>query len=253
MWGNLRISALALLGAAVLGVLYHVYSLLENRGLSRPDGIVIFVRNSALPEDIGTQVLRGITAAIEASPEDDFLTNPGELPLCESSERIAARVCSLEFSLTAQDDTAETMREVARRLMAELIRRPVLGVISDGASDTDPYIIDVCRNLRIPLLLTSATADSLLAGQQDGYVFRLPSNNSKQAGTIADNVTCPAAILYEAGRYGEGLHETLLGSLPRHPKTPCIPYSFPLGSLTDLGSIIPVLKQLEVKTVVFLG
>ena len=265
MWGSVRLNLVIVEAILGLGLLVSFHPLIGNRPLFHPDGVIVLVRNSAIPGELADQVGCGVLAAVwrdgagsgkaqrEANGKTPKCEDYERLPSCDEELKGDAQVCAVNFNIPPGAEGPQELEQLRQALTETIARRHVLGVISDGSSQTDPTVIQVCRTLKVPLLLTSATDDDLLTGARDDVVFRLPPNNSKQAAALQaalrDNKQ-PLAVLYETNAYGEGLSKELLRLQPQDDRRI---YRFRVTPGRDLSQLILRLKDLEVKNIVFLG
>jgi len=202
------------------------------------DGAVLVVINSASPTDFSKQVLDGVAKA----------QNVLELRRLPAPTTVTVDIKTVDTN--AQNGSA--YYHTCRVLAKEIARHRVLGVISSCTSLTEKPVIEICRSLKIPLLIAVASNDQLLSANTAGIVFRLLPNNSEQVREIAlwASKYQAVAVFHESNDYGDFLFDRLAAQMQREGRRY---YSFPVSQYTEFATLLPNLRTYQLDSCVFLG
>jgi hypothetical protein len=224
------------LGTALVLLLFYA-SFLNQPFISHESGSIILVVNSDSKDDFSTQVRLGSESARQE--------------LIRLAER-APSVVIVDIHISDADEAQRKSDEVMRQIFRATSRRRVLGVISGGTTLTDPPVIAACDYLKIPLLLAVTTNDNILKLSHSHNVFRLPPNDSRQAGDIAiwAEEFKSIAVFYEDNEYGRFLYSAVSDSLSLRGVGV---YGYKLGANSEISSVLSYPTQYATNALVYLG
>lgn len=195
-------------------------------------------------ENVSSEALAGFCRAVRAGNGPnvdplnvhDELSNPSDIKTAKIYERLASRVA----------------------------RGSTLGVISFLSSPDSAPVVRFCRTMEIPLLLTLAANNDLLAPTEDttGIVFRMMPNNGRQATDMAawvndqvhDRSGYRIAVFHEPNTYGEFLQQRLNYDLrPNIREKGLILYNFEVTEELQFAGLLPQLMCEKIDLIVYLG
>jgi ABC-type branched-subunit amino acid transport system substrate-binding protein len=226
----------------------------NQRYVSHADGkiLVISVLDSGAPstQEFGDQVSAG---ADDAYDQEHVYSKDLTKPI-----RVNVRLASAE--------------NMEFQLAKVLSRYKILGVISAGTSQTDQALTDLCRRLKVPLLLAVATNDRLLdqikvgsadrptdSLKQESVVFRMLPNNAQQASTLATQIRSNQgkppqilAVFHEDNDYSDVLYDTFISNIKAQSSAV---FSYYVTDGASVASAMPSLEKLNerLSAIIYIG
>lgn len=221
----------------VIAVFYISYlGIYQKEVVSNSNGVILVIKNTSNNYDFSNQVCEGINIS------ERFFSNKRN----NQPEIVDFDMAKYEM------DNPYVFSDISKDLIELISKYRVLGIISGGTSLTDKTVIDVCKKMRIPLILCVSTNDELLDATTKGIVFRLPPNNSKQTEQIFQY--CKnykhIALLYENNSYGNYLYRKLSERLKQNNNNF---YTLEINRANDFFYIIPYLDSLKTDLIIYLG